>query len=113
MGIYTLVDKQKKMGKSKYISRHLLPSLPNPAITLINRGLSSLWEIEPIALSDDSIANYLFRLNKTEFWYLNSNGLPLPIKPDKIGELKIIDCIDFEDYEDTTDKIVRNLFSKV
>jgi len=68
------------MSKSKHIQRALLPGLPDPAISLINKGLSSLWEIQPEKLSDNSEAVYLFRLNKTDFRYLNSQGSPLPNK---------------------------------
>ncbi len=115
MGIHGLcvLKVKKQMSKSKYIKRELLPGLPEPAISLINKGLSSLWEIQPKTLSDDSVATYLFRLNRTEFRYLNSQGSPLSVRPQKIGELQILNCIMFENYEDKIDKLVKNLLIQI
>lgn len=111
--IYITFEILSQMSKSKYIQRQELPELPEPAISLINKGLSSLWQIEPMILSDNSVAVYLFRLNKTEFRYLSSNGSPLPIRPERVGDLTIIECVRFEDYEDETEKFVKNLLQKV
>ncbi len=100
------------MSGNKYITKKELPALPEPAINLINKGFSSLWQIRPLTLPDGSEAIYLFRLNKTDFRYLNSQGSPLSIKPDNIGNLEIISCLRFEDYEDKTEKLLKNLFAK-
>jgi hypothetical protein len=87
-----------------------LPYLPEPAKRLISQGYYSLYSVQ---YSDEKV-QYLLRMGRDKFYYLNSKGMPLTNQVNIDDNcLKIVDHLTFDLPKEESSDLFSGLFSKI